>query len=440
MRWAALRTWTNAVYTALSEAAAGWLASSHISKQLRLKKLPLHWSNATVANLRHQLQSMITSESQEPPASTVAYTTEAHMRNISAQEIQLIAHIQETTTAHNRSNVTRTSAYLEMYEAYPELHWAFLAHMVSRNGGWNMSDLKGGLMSDLMDPAFKEQLYQFLERCNALIFQDAYPQLLLYKHSLERGTPLFHLLPEFHVSRFMSPFWEQFWEDRVSPLLTVALIINEQNYIECRVAQHPFYRKHVLNHPSFRLHEHARLNQIVFPLHHQDIPSVPGQWRIRSLPSRPLIGLRMPRFNNLKIRINTGKALYAMLFGYEEPFEQTLAYARSTPHHGSRAEYWPELFTYARDAAMTTANANLELTGSEWLRSGNRLFSPLIEDVWHDSEYESISEQDWFQNERMLSYLSAPKRPFQIDMTHAHRTALEEIAIVHDLERQLPIG
>ena len=47
----------------------------------------------------------------------------------------------------------------------------------------------------------------------------------------------------------MTPFWEQFWQDQSSSPLTVALIINEQNYIEGRVARHPFYQQHILENP-----------------------------------------------------------------------------------------------------------------------------------------------------------------------------------------------
>lgn len=41
-------------------------------------------------------------------------------------------------------------AYYDYYLRYPEIHWAFLGHMVSRNGGWNMTDLKGDLLSRLL--------------------------------------------------------------------------------------------------------------------------------------------------------------------------------------------------------------------------------------------------------------------------------------------------
>jgi hypothetical protein len=55
----------------------------------------------------------------------------------------LVAEIRHQTAVHNRNNLTRTKAYLDFYREHPELEWAFLAHMVSRNSGWNMTDLHG---------------------------------------------------------------------------------------------------------------------------------------------------------------------------------------------------------------------------------------------------------------------------------------------------------
>ena len=48
------------------------------------------------------------------------------------------------------NNITRTKAYFDIYQKYPEIHWAFLGHMVSRNGGWNMTDLKGDFLTRLL--------------------------------------------------------------------------------------------------------------------------------------------------------------------------------------------------------------------------------------------------------------------------------------------------
>ena len=69
--------------------------------------------------------------------------------------------------------------------------------MVSRNGGWNMTDLKGGLLSRLLTKKEVESFFTFLERGNWLIFQDAYPQFLVYEESKKRGKNLFYLLSSF---------------------------------------------------------------------------------------------------------------------------------------------------------------------------------------------------------------------------------------------------
>lgn len=50
-------------------------------------------------------------------------------------------YITNKTSVHNRDNITRTNAYFTFYRKFPEIKWAFLASMVSRNAGWNMTDL-----------------------------------------------------------------------------------------------------------------------------------------------------------------------------------------------------------------------------------------------------------------------------------------------------------
>lgn len=150
-------------------------------------------------------------------------------------EHDLITYINRETKKGNVNNVTRTNAYLSFYKRFPEIHWAFLGHMVSRNGGWNMTDLKGSLLSRLLSSEEQEVFFTFLERGNWLIFQDIYPQLLLYEESVRRNTNLFYLLPLFDVSFFMGVIWNYFYQIRDRYLLTVALIINEQSYLEKRV-------------------------------------------------------------------------------------------------------------------------------------------------------------------------------------------------------------
>ncbi|MEC0151697.1 DUF2515 family protein, partial [Paenibacillus macerans] len=227
------------------------------SSRMREEALALDWNESAartvIADIEDMLRRGVTSRPAEKPF-------------WSPEDLALTEEIAAETSRAGVSNITRTAAYLACYEAYPELHWAFLAHMVSRNAGWNMTDLSGSRMADIIDAEEIRLNYRFLERNNALIFQDAYPQLLLYMKSRERGASHFHLLPYFHVSRFMRPFWERFWIDRGSALLTVGLIINEQNYIEKRVVRHPYFQKHVTGKTKFHLFSLAGLNQVVFPL------------------------------------------------------------------------------------------------------------------------------------------------------------------------------
>ncbi|PQP87175.1 hypothetical protein CPT76_26755, partial [Paenibacillus sp. AR247] len=78
---------------------------------------------------------------------------------------------------------------------------------------------------------------------------------------------------------------------------------------------------------------------------------------------------------------------------------------------------------------------SVELMKQEWLPGGRRLYSPLLHDVWHDLYSEPIPRYDWFKNEDAIHYVSRPRRPFMIEMTHAHRNALQKTALTHDVGR-----
>ncbi|WP_077569101.1 DUF2515 family protein [Paenibacillus ihbetae] len=442
--WAgSLRRWVSTLAEAAAEALSGRVTSWEISSNLREGRKHWSWDAVAARSLRSELKRIVRRQHKElkmnvsPPAMSLPFIRAVNTaEGLHAREQEVVESIQSTVQEANQSNITRTEAYLSCYEAFPELHWAFLAHMVSRNAGWNMSDLQGGLLSDLTDSEFQVNLYRFLERCNALIFQDAYPQLLLYMHSRKLGEPLFHLLPCFHVSAFMLPFWQHFWrEPDHGAMLAVALILNEQNYIEGRVAQDPYFRSRVLKHPYFRLHELARFNQILFPLGQTEAVtrSVDPFGTSHKLPLRPLAGLTIPRFDSLTARIKAGKSLYGLLFGYEEVHRRALAFARSTPHRGSRSEYWPALFTADKQEAINSGKESSVLMESEWLPSGNRLYSPALESVWQDTPAGPIPRYDWYRSSAKLRHFREPDRPLLLDMTHAHRAQLEKTAMAHDV-------
>ena len=81
---------------------------------------------------------------------------------LSKEEEILLHTIKEQTKLLNQNNVTRTRAYFQFHKKYPEIHWALLGHMVSRNGGWNMTDLKGDLYTKLLSEKDQFTFFSFL--------------------------------------------------------------------------------------------------------------------------------------------------------------------------------------------------------------------------------------------------------------------------------------
>ncbi|ULL18215.1 DUF2515 domain-containing protein [Paenibacillus sp. H1-7] len=339
--------------------------------------------------------------------------------SLSAADQELVRHIRLETARRNRSNITRTAAYLDMFTRHPELHWSFLAHMVSRNGGWNMTDLKGELLPYLLSTIQQEHVYAFLERANALIFHDAYPQLLLYEASLRAGKPKFHCLRGLNVSSFMLPVWELFWERRDSALLTMALIVNEQHYIEHRVVRHPTYRTTVLDTLFFNAQSKLQLNQVVFPYY------VDGRLR--------LAGLILESFSDLQERIELGKKLYAILFGIPVVLEGAVRYAAAQRHTGSRSDYFPHLFAPIRQAPPVPRGQLKEWLDGCSLRPGAApLYSPRLTDVWKDRPVDEIEPEDWLSAETIdasLRYLASVEPPFSFDMTHEYCFGLNKIEL-----------
>ncbi len=288
----------------------------------------------------------------------------------------LVNEIKAKTERFNRNNLTRTNAYLDFYKKHPEIHWALLAHLVSRNGGWNMTDLKGSLLPKILSDTSTNDFFSFLERANALIFHDAYPQLLLYEASINKGRNLFYLLPKFHVSRFMRLFWDYFLEKKDSQLLTVALIINEQNYIEKRIIHHPDYQEKVLENILFKLQELLQFTYVLFP------------YQIKRTKNR-LAGLTLTDFANVKNRVEVGKKLYCTLFGFERLYNDIYTFATTVPHTASRSDYWPEMF--AKDSNSIMKSVSLTCKPTKPI-----VFSPSLDQAWPDVDHRFTDTHDWF--------------------------------------------
>lgn len=258
---------------------------------------------------------------------------------LTKEEQLIINKIKIQTEQLNKNNVTRTRAYYQFYIQYPEIHWALLGHMVSRNGGWNMTDLKGDLYTRILSEKDQFIFFSFLERGNWLIFQDVYPQFLLYEQSVKKSQKLFHLLPHLNVSTFMETMWNDFWKTGNKKTLAIATIINEQNYLEKRVIQNVQFKKTVLNSIGFKLFDFFQFNHILFPFYEND-----KKQKVL------LFGDTMKHFTSLHERILIGKRLYSLLFRDTHVLSQIISWAQHHPHTGSRKDYWPHLFSSVNES------------------------------------------------------------------------------------------
>jgi hypothetical protein len=339
---------------------------------------------------------------------------------LSEQDQILIRSIRERTERQNMNNVTRTMAYLDYYQRHPEIRWALLGHVVSRNGGWNMTDLKGELLSRLLSEREQQDFFHFLERGNWLIFQDVYPQLLLYEESLKRKSNLFDLLAHLNVSIFMEVTWNHFWLYGNRDILATALVINEQSYLEKRVIQNPVFQEKVLDTFEFKMQELLSLNQILIPYLNEKSAGA-GQ-------KTKLTGLTLHLFASLHQRIMLGKRLYGLLFGNADLLQGVIGWAMRHPHTGSRKDYWPHLFH----------DVNLSVPGTPYkrrtadcqLRAGaERLYSPALQHAWKDIEHHEAENGDWFTDWKIASYLLTREQNITGEIEHEYCKTLEKIEL-----------
>ncbi|WP_226654275.1 DUF2515 family protein [Guptibacillus hwajinpoensis] len=313
--------------------------------------------------------------------------------DLTAEEVRVTDRIRERTERANQNNVTRTRAYLDFYLRHREIHWAFLAHLVSRNAGWTMTDLKGEYLLRFLSQDDQESFFSFLERGNWLIFQDAYPQLLIYEESLKRKKPLFHLLPFFHVSSFMEVVWRRFWFDKNSPTLSVALIINEQYYIDSRVMSKEHFKQTVFATFPFKLQDAFNMNVLLFPMVRNN--------------AIQLIGEPAHHFLYVKERIELGKRLYQLVFSNQHVLNEIIQWAISSSHTGSRKDFWPELFHPIKEGSLDEKRVLKKCK----LEKGPRIYSPTLS-VWKDVHHEPPDRRDWFINTPALSLFSLPEPDF----------------------------
>lgn len=317
-------------------------------------------------------------------------------------EKEIVDRIRKKTDESNLNNITRTKAYFQFFSRHPEVHWSFLAHMVSRNAGWNMTDLKGGLVGEILPDSKKNNFFQFLERANALIFQDAYPQLLLYEESKQTQKELFHLLKAFHVSRFMIPIWHHFFQNQNSRLLTIALIINEQNYIQERVINHSNYHN-TIHSLEFKLQDLFGFTQIIFPY-------LIKKWCKQK---HYLAGRTVQNFTSLVERIQFGKSLYSILFLNNKVFEGAKRFSSSVSHTGSRSDYWKSIFTPKEESFS------------------KKIYSPRLEQAWPNIHHRFDDFSDWYQDSSIFSELKTLSVIKETDITKEY---IKDLITLYSIE------
>ncbi|WP_175991243.1 DUF2515 family protein [Bacillus sp. Marseille-Q1617] len=285
--------------------------------------------------------------------------------------------LRRIVSHHNQDNITRTAAYQRFYLLHPEIRWSFLASMVSRNAGWNMTDLEGETFRSLLTPETRKNLFMTYERANWAIFQDAFPQLLIYHYSTLNEDKMFHLLKDFHVSEFMQEIWEQFWEHRDEGKLVQSQIINEQNLIQKPVIEHPVYKNKVFRSGLFFIEDHLHFCSVVFPTRKGD-----------------LIGASVHDFRNVDDRIKLGNILYRILF-----------------HN----EYYPLFYDFALNIRPTGSRRDYESFCAPGLARTN---TPSLTSVYDKVEHHWEMSEDWSRAARVKKkWYSTPGLPKEPLMT-----------------------
>lgn len=229
----------------------------------------------------------------------------------------------------NVDNVARTDSYLELYawtRAHPpDLPWVLMAHLVSRNAGYLMTDL-GRRIAATDDPEARgmmETLFVLLERANFLIFRDAWHHTCL--HLLGRSD---ELAPP-RTPAFMCEAWRRYESalavNGPSPALERALVMdlvhNEQHLIHHRAVHHPDLMRGL---ELLRLIEASGMERpMVFPW------PEPG--------AAPEI--RATNFGAVEARIATGGRIFDTALGERGMREAMFGWAIFHPHTGSRSDH-----------------------------------------------------------------------------------------------------
>lgn len=300
----------------------------------------------------------------------------------------------------NLNNITRTNYYLQFWQAYPEIPWALLAHLVSRNAGYQMSDIARykeqtilAMAAANVYPALPTSSidgvalgltaasFALLEEGNFLIFRDIYPQLEAYALA-KQNPPVFDVIfdalaqdsANFDIDQFAVDQWKEFfnaaqgsafflpnwWESSQVQQHSFALICNEQNQIEDRLVNDPNHR--YLGWGAWPV---GKLVQFFNYLGWTRL-AFPEATSGTNVDASKLLRYVVTDFSDLDVRISVGRDLYMNLFWVDGVRrDQVVAWATGHPdHRGSRTDY------------------NATDYSTDWISviPGGRIYSPTVVD------------------------------------------------------------
>ena len=231
-----------------------------------------------------------------------------------------LEHMLSEIDERNADNVARTASYLELYELTRavgrELPWVLMAHLVSRNSGYLMTDLAVAIERGNLPFSREalEELFLFLERPNFVIFWDAWWHVA--HHLLGRPTK------EGRTPRFVRDAWRRYEaaaargvDAALERALVLDLVVNEQNLIERRTVHATrFDRARAI----VRFADAMKTERpIVLPV----------------VPAEIVVG----GFLALDKRIAAGRRIFDEALAGRAQREAIYAWTREHPHTGSRA-------------------------------------------------------------------------------------------------------
>lgn len=165
----------------------------------------------------------------------------------------------------------------------------------------------------------------------------------------------------------MIPIWQYFLLTDNSTLLTLALITNEQQYVEKHLLSKKKTKESIFNTISYILQEKMGLTHVIFPYK-----------RYPFLRFYSLAGLEIHEFSSVLDRVKTGKQLYSILFS-KLRYDSILRFANKFSHTGSRHDYWPHLF-------------------SKSIKDVHKNYSPSLPNSWKNVSHQFPKSQDWFSD------------------------------------------